>query len=726
MYILNILILILVTLLPFGDSAYARARDSADGFGRGLTGEVSYSLGWNRYENEGAKSIEYSHLSEYYSLVWAGGGNVMHRRFGSYRLMLGQEWVSVRGSGNMDELDYRISSQKMFYQGDILIAPGGLPFRIHAWSQDTQRSKPVKSGVGIKTISAGIGARESVRSVSVYSDIANGSRQQEGLTVILGIKNGSYQGRFRELLSRYPKLMIDYKQTIVKDRKTPDKEHYRITDLAFISLNKKDNWIHYRMNEFVDYFDRSRDELSQLVTIGLIDHNLNRRWINLTNWIKVSGDINYYTLKDLNDADPSEKGYEVNYMATTSQRGIRSNTLFRYTRDVTKKERKEQIILPIRFSGSDKTVGRWRTSIQYATDNVLTYSDQSKKGGRSIFLSGGTVLTHASGGQSFPGIETRKRFEYDGGELESAGLRYRYAGGTLSGLKYNIGSTVDVNKRTSGDGAVLTRITRSTLTGGFTLINNRKYHLAVSETLALQEYTAVENSNRASTSSTYINYSRNVGASVHRARLSHSGASDSELGQENSMSGQYGLDYSGDKVSANVGVHYEVAGSGMFGTEETQRTNINASVEYDHTTSINSAYTVDYSETESLGSPSTSELFLSQELSYRIMKVNGVVRKLAEFSEKIEYSGVDKGDGTQRIYYVTIKADWYPERTIGLSSSLRRKVTNNGDSKIDELNLSANARYPLLEASVSYRFSAQETEGQSTEEAVVCSIKKTF
>ena len=115
------------------------------------------------------------------------------------------------------------------------------------------------------------------------------------MTLMAGIRNGSYLGAYRKILSSLPRLYIDYTQLYLRDVGGLNNQHTLARDLAFVSLNKKDNWFHYRAFDFQDYEDSDNNYGTKSFILGTIDQTLSRQWINMTNWIKLSVDGSYTT-----------------------------------------------------------------------------------------------------------------------------------------------------------------------------------------------------------------------------------------------------------------------------------------------------------------------------------------------------------------------------------------------------------------------------------------------
>lgn len=293
-----------------------------------VLGDVIYGAGEYRAEVDGSEVKKISTQFAQFSLIYRTQGILNDTRLGQYTLMLGYEFnvldPTITDNGVRDQDFERINAKKLLYQGEILLAPGGLPFRLAAYARDIHQSSIIAGATDLKLPIGFQGGRSDSRasllSADLFTDINNGTHREVGGMLLLGIRNGSYLGAYRDVLSQIPRLLIDYKQIDVKDlSRDTDQQHYRARDLAFISLNKKDNWIHFRTHDYKDYLDSTQDSETTQVMIGTVDHLLSRQWINLTNWIKISGDLSFTTEKQ-KFSDFLENTYRVNLFSRAQKK----------------------------------------------------------------------------------------------------------------------------------------------------------------------------------------------------------------------------------------------------------------------------------------------------------------------------------------------------------------------------------------------------------------------
>ncbi|MCM2265655.1 MAG: hypothetical protein NDI73_10750 [Desulfuromonadales bacterium] len=245
-------------------------------------------------ESSTGEDFEASHFVQKYSALYQLAGNLYNGKGGSYNLGLGFEWWSL--DTTFGDADFSLSNFKPLYNGDLYLAPGGLPFRLHLFAHDKE--------------SAGFfyrDHRQGVLNSNIITDVSDGSHHTLGATLIAGIRNGSYAGQYREYMSQVPKLYVDFRQDLVRDLEGATPEHYLDRNLAFVSLNKKDNWFHYRLHDFEDYVDKRNNFTEKTFLLGTVDHLNYRQWIWLTNWVKLSTDASFTTIEEpYRDPNPEE------------------------------------------------------------------------------------------------------------------------------------------------------------------------------------------------------------------------------------------------------------------------------------------------------------------------------------------------------------------------------------------------------------------------------------
>ncbi len=323
-----------------------------------ISGEIELAYTDYSMKEDGEKKKSLSSFAQNYSIYYDKTGFLGDQRIGNYDIGLGYQWTANATNlyieDELDDKDYEGQAGKVLFRGHVNIAPGGLPFHFRAWSYDN--NKPTYTNLRIGEI--------------LDSNVIIGSRSREdvysGLTLMAGIQNGSYLGAYRKILSAMPRLFIDYSQHYVRDMDGLYNEHTLSRDLAFVSLNKKDNWFHYRAYDHQDYQDSSRDFSSKTILLGTVDQTLTRQWINMTNWIKIAVD-GRYTEEDSEErlesaADP--KTFALNLFAKADYGKTRVSNFNSFRRTTDEDKRQIDFDVPIYANGWIDSNRSWNMQLQ--------------------------------------------------------------------------------------------------------------------------------------------------------------------------------------------------------------------------------------------------------------------------------------------------------------------------------------------------------------------------
>jgi len=235
-----------------------------------------------------AQHLSAHSLTQRYSLLYEKADKIMDGRLGKYNVALGYDWTtfdttikSTSGSENPTA-----SRGHILYRGEILIDPKELPLRLSAYSRDMNRSffsEDYSNLLG--TMSSG----NLTGSPLLATGIEDGLHLDSGATLVMGVKNGMTNG-YNEMLRHFPMLMLDYRDVLNRDLNAQFPVNNRFSRLAFVSLNKKDNWFHYRILNYNDYINPENNYKETQIQLGTVDQTLQRRWIDFSNWLQVSAD----------------------------------------------------------------------------------------------------------------------------------------------------------------------------------------------------------------------------------------------------------------------------------------------------------------------------------------------------------------------------------------------------------------------------------------------------
>ncbi len=326
----------------------------------------SIELGYGHYESkvEGVEESDMSHFAQKYDLYLSRKGQLMGGRAGAYDLMLGGEWVAVNSDIMVNGVanDYNVSTGKLLYRGEVTFSPGGLPFRFNAYARDIKESQFEDAGFSSSWMEENYLSPVSRQLLdpNIIYDISDGTHFEMGASMTIGIKNGSYLGNYRNILSHLPKLYVDYRETRVTDYNSRTPEDYVDRELAFVSLNKKHNWFHYRFYDHTDNFNPFLSFEEQSYLLGTVDQNMRREWINLTNWIQLSVDAGFTSENNPLLNIDSENRYSLNLLAKTERRNWTSSVFSRFWRWDRFNELQRFAQVPIYAAGTPDRNNSWR------------------------------------------------------------------------------------------------------------------------------------------------------------------------------------------------------------------------------------------------------------------------------------------------------------------------------------------------------------------------------
>lgn len=295
-----------------------------------ISGEAE--LGYTRYDAEvnGDKVVEGSSFYQRYSLLYQTAGELYQGRAGSYNLALGYEWGSfdtdVKSTGALSGMladeSRSVSAGHLLYRGEVFLDPKELPLKLRAYSYDLNR-------VNLYHDYTALSGRNMIDS-QLVSDISDGTRISTGATLLLGVKSGLTNG-YNAIFRHIPLVMVDYRDDIVHDTKSLTPTDTRMSRLAFVSLNKRDNWFHYRTTNYTDKINPDQSYNESQIQLGTVDQSLTRRWIDLTNWLKISSDVQF-TKHDTSTPANSFESYEANLFAIASRRNWDARTFSSFSR----------------------------------------------------------------------------------------------------------------------------------------------------------------------------------------------------------------------------------------------------------------------------------------------------------------------------------------------------------------------------------------------------------
>lgn len=707
------LLILLQLLVMTAGMTHARSAAVLDG---------SATLGVQSYSGESAGETQKGQsFYQQYAMTLRQDGKFYNGRAGAYTLMLGYEINRLNPTfdynGVRDPDINAIGTEKFYYNGNLVIAPGGLPFRLHLYARDTQKSSFVSNGLfndfatGNQSVAAGqtIGH---LLSPDIYNDLNNGTARTLGANLLIGIRNGSYLGAYRDVLSQLPRLLVDFQQQEVKDLHSPvTRTHYRSRDLAFVSLNKKDNWVHFRMRDHSDFLNPENDTLTRQTMIGTIDHLLNRQWINLTNWIKLSGELSYSAEKKV-DVDPINT-YQLNLLLLGERQNVSSSLLSQFLRENDGKyitrEAEVPLAVNIEFNRDTRLRSRFifdakeSSSIFDANLNTVTNANGDRRGHTDFYLDNHLELRRSQR------VTLSPRIEIEGRRQEAS----------KDGLALRVGSEVASNSKLSKSlnwlgGYALTAIRTNDEIAGTSgsFLQNEVYGRIdkdLSRSLRVGGRSKLEVGSGEGRADIGFRIPTMSGG-VSNARGNNAVANDYdgmlvagnislyldhryqrlgnrlELGYEfftadeidsKRVSLEHTLNYTerryrlnwvtklniGDSSASPESINFDYLGGAIIANSDSNTSTWSSNLNYRYDPSRSLGLTLDAGISGTQADENYSSYRLAERLDYRIFTSNGIIRKLAEFSEELGYEKVSTAiNGRDSNFFGRLSAAYFPTK----------------------------------------------------------------
>lgn len=663
-------------------------------------------------------------ITQRYSVLYNKSGKFVNGRFGMYKVSLGYEWIAY--DANYASETTTSSGGNFRYSGEALINPKEMPFRLKVFSRDMTRSSLV----------TGSTIAESNGTSSLPSRITSGQHIESGATLIMGVKNGMTNG-YNETLRHLPMLLLDYRDRVDKESNGPFKIDTRYTRLAFVSLNKKDNWFHYRFMTYHDYVDSDNNYQEYQVQLGTVDHLLQRRWVDFSNWLRVSADIQFTNrMQALSEKDFTESSLNIFAIATRSRWELRSFNSFTRTYRSDNDGLIYNATLPVYANGSLSPTSNWSVFTRYSdnhTDkgeyfksavggysiNAFSKSPFTLKQGlsvESVFTSGGSesfILNGDIATRSTPLFSRKLLLDatYNiRNYLSSAdtGTSNFIEQGLVGGIKYGIAHNVNMSveqtiRLTSGTQKQIS----STITGAQT--NTAQYVNPRNLYSSNSSYQSVTNLSIAWTPKPRLNISFTASEDIYAPA---DGASSSLT------NAGFNVAFSNDKI--------KIDSKSAFSSSSASDKNFSSAnrLEYKFNRSLNTAVGFTYSRV--LGAEQKGMISVDQTLKYTKYNSGGFSRVLFEINEMFSSGDqiIDTG-GTRRSNLLVLGAKYYPLRQMMISGGARYSFVGRFEDELMDFYSSLSVQFRLLEASLDYTYGKNKNENR-IEKKYSANIKKRF
>lgn len=743
-----------------------------DGFSA-LTGE--FDLGFVRREvnDDNTPHISDQVFTQRYSILYDKAGRLVNGRLGSYTVSLGYEWLAMdygikTGAGPTQ--NSAASNGHVIYSGEMTLDPKEIPIRLKIYSQDLSRNRfnvdtslvPMDSNLGGTSAGSNLSSNtlNSPRFVNISNfgnaEIERGKNIMSGATLVAGVKNGMTNG-YNEVLRHFPMLMLDYRDEIIKINSSENPVDTRLTKLAFVSLNKKENWFHYRYITYTDNIDHYYDYNESQFQLGTVDHMLQRRWVDFTNWLRVSVD-GQLTKRVNAKSDDNFEEFNMNLFASASRQfwELRTFNTFNRFNELNRDKITYATSLPLYASGTYSPSLRWdfytkynenhtgtgerykavsggyninayRTSL-FTADQGLTVENVDASNGVDALILTGNLATNStplfSKQLTLMANYNIRNYRYNSNTSPTDFLEQSVNGK----LNYHLSSKLrlsasQVFRHTRGTSQSLEGdVNGSTISSG--------------QNTSVNEYAAF-------TTSSFQSITELSAAWTPKPRLrivssvSEDIFASANFIDSNKTNIKAGIDYSGTNLRFSSDVAYSTNRFTNYGAGavdgESSTINSSSSISYMFSRSLDARAGVScFSEKSAIGSYSAFNA--DQALNYSFYTANGIVRKLFEINQTFtsverRLNSVDASGSsiptTQRSNTLLLGAKYYPLRQMIIAGGARYSFIDGYRNSAFNYYGSLNMQFRLLDAGIDYTYGKSKADNR-IEKRISASVRKRF
>ena len=706
-----------------------------------LTGEAEVLYANYEASNSAGNHLSAHSLAHRYSLLYRDSGSVIDSRFGRYNIAAGYEWATFDATSKSTVGTDKLSASKghIRYLGEVLIDPKEVPFRLQMYSRDMSRTMFLNDR-GLLTKSSVSSFTDNT--LSLPTGLLDGIHMESGATLVAGIKNGMSNG-YNELLRHFPMLLLDYRDVIDRDLGSVAPVNTRFSRLAFVSLNKKDNWFHYRLLNFNDYLDPKKNYSEYQLQIGTVDQTLQHRWIDFSNWISVSADGQLTRRLNAYSADNYDE-FDLNLFAIARRTTWEARSFTNFNRNHEDTGRiTYKTLVPVYVNGVLDANTSWSTRFSY-NDN------QNNRGDSFTDISGGYRI------ETFRQKKFTLSHSLNVEDATGSTLKTQVITGTLETTStplfdrnLTLAASYAVRNFNYDNAFGRSNFLEQTAIGVATYSPNLQTRLALRQAFKLNRGNSQEvssNINGAGLATAQIinpsNNSASVGNSMQsttefsvgwtprpRLDISLTASEDifiPEVGQRSARTNVANtITYTSNRLKlASRNVYTYTNDELSNGSSYSYGSDSNAT--YTFSRSLDSSVGISYTKSVS-GNSQTSEVFrLSQSLNYYLYQNTGMSRRVFEVNEAFSTTTENSTNPTTASNTeLSLGFRYYPISRLSLSAGGRYQFYSTVSNYNLSYYASAGMNFKLFQASIDYNYGKRKSDGL-TEKKLTANVKKSF
>jgi hypothetical protein len=696
-------------LLACTNNAYALSR---------LMGEVD--LQYVDFSSRAPRSDSYqaSSFSQRYALSYlTENRNYMRapKPF-EYTVFMGYEWqaldTTIKKNG-ITETDPSISNGRLFYLGEMDYDPPTMPLALHAYARDALRSR-------VEAPTNALGS--SILSPAVPTVLADsGMNLNTGVTLTLGEKYG-LRRNYGELFKHIPLIKFDYSEEVRRNDQYNARVDNRLRRLAFVSLNKKDNWFHYRTTSFTDHLNPAADWQRSEYQLGTINEHYVRKWVDLTNWIMISADAQFTKMQTQDVASDWDE-YGLNLFSIASRKAWQLRTFATFTRRSEYGGINTERKIPLYLSGIWGAETDWSTSVTFRDRQYvgLNGAATQQEEDRIVTLRGTTWKRSPFTLSPMVSVQHLRTLAgstlYTNGSIDLISTR-RFSAVQDVAIRY------DINSRLSTEPGIGNDYVKQALDGRWsTYVNNRLR-------ISLQQQIAISTSlnNVAANQDLQNNYDFQQYTTTANVAWTPNANLSSSLSFSNDVTRYDGAGTS-SRQNIRLALNHQTPQlkSGLYATanfekiaDGARRRAIDLTGNIDYTPHRHFAALLQSRYHEQHEENSTQQFVeLVQKARYSIFPSFYTGRPIVELEEEFQYSqdfnGVDTG-------WVRLLARYYPYSRVAIFGSTTQNVAG-GAQQIYSLGVSLNAKY--FQTGLDYTYGRRSSDNR-IDKRFAATVRRSF
>lgn len=692
-------------------------------------------------EVNGAK-LDAHTFEQRYSLLYDNAGKLANGRLGRYAYALGYEWGSfdTKVKSPTDNQNLSISSGHILYEGEIRIQPQKVPLSFIAYSRDLNRI----------IFSREIGSDIDVLGSNLTTSMQNGTRINSGATLRFGFGNGG-SSDYGTIFNNMPMLFVDYQNQLVRDYKSTTPQDSSQNSFVFAAFSKHTGWLQYRQTRLDDHINRDSSYREDQYILGTVDHTLNRQWVDLTNWIKISADGQF--TKRIDNQTGQRDTYDINLMAVASREKWEARTYNYFNRTIDLRGGRgvtNNVHTPVYIEGVWGPETNWKVRLASEVQKKTNFSDNSRSD-RSDLLASVRVDTFKRSQFTLSPSLSVERFEQDGsksviveGNVESASTR-RFSNVLGLAASYNIKllsqsvgtSTTDFYQQTiTGRGIYkLSDALRFNLEEKITIANGSQSELG-STTIQFNADRLATSSDsitsRSETTAGFKRFTTTLGASwtpVARLMVGFTASEDIYLQENTSTDAVTSLTSSIEYTLPNFAI-----GSSVGYIQRTaagiNSSQISASGRASYTPNRNMKSDLRYLYSRVKDSTQDiTRVDLLQRFTYTINKMIGRPQRVLDLIEELSYVNTTNSladgsfDSKKRL---TLGATYYPTRNLYVAATIRYSLLDPGNNKELTGTGEAGLNFDKLQTNIEYSYGKRSGIDSRVDKRFSANLKKQF